>query len=111
MSKSKAKPMIGFILSLIGGLIILIAGALIVFITALILPLLMIFGIGGLLWGILIVIFAILSYMKPNKMYGIIVLILAILNIVGSFVLFGADFFFIGSILSIIGGILIYMEK
>jgi NADH:ubiquinone oxidoreductase subunit 6 (subunit J) len=96
--------MIGFILSLIGGLIILIAGALLVML--LLLP-----GLLGIVWGILIVIFGLLAYMKPNKMYGIIILILALINLIGTFVLFGADFFWIGSILSLLGGILVYIEK
>jgi hypothetical protein len=104
MSKGKAKPMIGFLLSLIGGLIILIFGALLAMI-------LLIPGVAGILWGLLIVILAFLAYMKPNKMYGIIILILAIINLAGSFFGFGADFWYIGSILSLIGGILVYIEK
>jgi len=108
MSKGKAKPMIGFILSLIGGLIILIWGLLELAIFAGFLGL----GVGGAIWGLLILIFAILSYMRPNKMFGIIILILGIINAVGyTLLFFGADFFWIGSILSIIGGILVYIEK
>lgn len=94
--------MIGFILSLIGGIIILIFGALALATLA---------GILGIVWGILIVILALIAYMKPNKMYGIIILILAIINLAGFFVGFGADFWYIGSILSLLGGILVYIEK
>lgn len=98
------------------------AGALLAFITAAVYALLppplnalaavfMLGGILGLVYGILIIIFGLLAYMKGNKMFGIIVLVIALINLIGGLVSFGADFFFIGSILSLLGGILIYIEK
>jgi hypothetical protein len=98
MAKAK-KPIFGFILSLIGGIIILLFGALGFATLA---------GILGIVWGILVVIFALLLYMK-GKIWGILVLIIGLINLIGTFVSFGADFYWIGSILSILGGLLGYL--
>jgi len=126
-----AKPTIGFVLSLIGGIVIMVAAALYAFVTSavaiyaanllpeparsLALALITPFLIGayvGLVLGILILLLSILMYTKVNKTFGLIILILGVINIVGSFIGYvGADFFFIGSILSIIGGLLGYMGK
>ncbi|WXG46508.1 MAG: hypothetical protein WED05_07615 [Candidatus Atabeyarchaeum deiterrae] len=125
MSKG-AKPVIGFILSLIGGIIILAAGALYALITYPALAILLAYApallallgpylIGGyiaLVWGILILLLSIFMYTKKNKMFGIIILVFGLLNLVGTFIGFiGADFYWVGSILSILGGLLGYMGK
>jgi hypothetical protein len=54
--------------------------------------------------GILIILVGYLGYAGKGKMLGIIVLIFAIINLIA-----GADFYVIGTILAIIGGILIYV--
>jgi uncharacterized RDD family membrane protein YckC len=121
MTNVKAKPVGGFILSLIGGIIIMIAGVLFALIALVVtLPFLLIAetaqlilaGILALVWGILIIIFGVLGYIKSNRIFGIIVFALAIINLVGYWLTtFGADIIYIGSVLSLIGGILIYFGK
>ena len=108
------KPIYGMLLSLIGGIIMVIAGALValgmisyglgVFLPPLQSSILT--GAVGIIFGILVILLGYLGYAGKGKMLGIIVLILGILNL---FV--GSDFFVLGSILAIIGGLLLYLEK
>jgi hypothetical protein len=110
MSKGKAKPTIGFALSIIGAVFILAAGGILIvtgrgfaslgFLSSSVL------GILGIIWAILIIVFAFLGYSGRSRIYGILVLIFGIINAI-----LGADRLFIGSLLSVIGGILIYIEK
>jgi hypothetical protein len=109
------KPLFGMLLSFIGGVLMLIVGVLLAtgmatqnFLlgAASIFGGLNLLGFGGIfagVFGILVVIFAILMYMMPkNKMiFGLLIIILAILNII-----IGYDVLFIGSILALIGGII-----
>jgi hypothetical protein len=102
---AETKPLFGMLLSLIGGLIILIASILaavnitIVFGSLNLLPYT---GIFGFIWGLLIIIFSILMYMKPKSkmVFGLLIIIFAIVNILA-----GYDIILIGSILALIGGI------
>jgi len=108
------KPLFGMLLGLIGGLVILIVGVLLAtnMVTqnflrgaASVFGGLDLTGHGGILagvFGIVIIIAAILMYMMPkNKMiFGLVIIILAILNII-----IGYDVLFIGSIVALIGGI------
>jgi hypothetical protein len=102
---AETKPLYGMLLSLVGGLIILIASVLaavnitIVFGSLNLIPY---SGIFGFIWGILIIIFSILMYMKPkSKMYfGLLIIVFAIVNILA-----GYDIILIGSILALIGGL------
>ncbi len=99
------KPLFGFLLSFIGGLIIIIASILAAMSITIVygsLNLIPYTGMFGFIWGLLIVIFSFLLYMKPkNKMYwGLLIVIFAIVNI-----LFGYDIILIGSILALIGGL------
>jgi hypothetical protein len=108
------KPLFGMLLSFIGGLILLIVGIMLA-VTAIsgnfLLGTSSVFGgldltghggIFGSIFGVVIIIFAILMYMMPkNKMiFGLLIIILAILNIV-----IGYDLLFVGSIVALIGGI------
>lgn len=102
---AEKKPLFGMLLSFIGGLIIIIASILaainitIVFGSLNLIPMT---GIYAFVWGILIIIFSFLLFMKPkSKMYwGLLIIIFAIVNI-----LLGYDIIFIGSILALIGGL------
>jgi hypothetical protein len=102
---AETKPLFGMLLGLIGGLIILIASILaavnitIVFGSLNLLPYT---GIFGFIWGLLIIIFSILMYMKPKSkmVFGLLIIIFAIVNILA-----GYDIILIGSILALIGGI------
>jgi hypothetical protein len=109
------KPLFGMLLSLIGGLIMLVVGVLaamniitgnFLLGSSALFGGLNLLGYGGVfafIFGILIVVFSILMYMKPkNKMYwGLLIVIFAVLNI-----LLGYDVLFIGSILALIGGLI-----
>lgn len=66
---------------------------------------LMLEGALSVVWGILILIFAYLMY-GGRKWGGIVIVLLAILN-----VLVGFDLYFVGFILSLIGGIVGHMGK
>jgi hypothetical protein len=101
------KPTYGMLLSLIGGIILVIAG-----ILAFVVGLFTFWGffgaaiVGGLalVFGILIILLGYMGYAGKGKTMGLIVLILGILAL-----FLAADFYSIGSILSILGGILLYV--
>lgn len=103
------KPTAAFILSLIGGIFVLLGGIGLAFLGAIIA--LFTFGAGAILgifaiFGIIIIIGAIMMYTKPRsaKTWGIIVLILGIISLIGIVTA-------LGGILSLIGGILAIVWK
>ena len=107
MPQTTEKPTAAFVLSLIGGIFILLAGVFLGFVGfAITLPL---GGFGaalgflGLLWGILVIVGAIMINSKPDQhvAWGVIVLVFSILSWVGAL-----GGFFIGFLLGLIGGIL-----
>jgi hypothetical protein len=102
---AETKPLFGMLLSLIGALVIIIASVLAAVNVTVIfgsLNLVPYAGIFAFIWGILIVVFSILMYMKPKSkmMFGLLIIIFAIVNIVA-----GYDIVFVGSILALIGGL------
>jgi hypothetical protein len=102
---AETKPLYGMLLSLIGGLIILIASVLAAVNITIVygsLNLIPYTGIFGFIWGLLIIIFSILMYMKPKSkmIFGLLIIVFAIVNILA-----GYDIILIGSILALIGGI------
>ncbi len=110
------KPTIAILLSIIGGILILILGIIILAVGAAFMGFMMplwlsslISGIGiwGIICGLVVLIASYLCYVKPAPytMWGILILVFSIL----SFIEGGG--FFIGAILGIIGGIWILMWK
>ncbi len=113
-STSSSYPSAAFILSLIGGILILLAGIAYAIIYATIGTFFSLLGFGGLsalliglavvalIFGVIIIIGAIMLKTKPSssKTWGIIIIILSILSWVGG------SGFVIGFILALIGGIL-----
>ena len=107
------------VLSLIGGLFVLFGGIGIAFLGSLIGSLsivgasgasgtLLALGIVGVVFGIIMIVGAVMMYSNPasHKMWGVIVLVLSILSWI---VAFGG--FFIGFLLGLIGGILAIVFK
>ncbi|WXG44989.1 MAG: DUF6114 domain-containing protein [Promethearchaeati archaeon SRVP18_Atabeyarchaeia-1] len=102
---AETKPLFGMLLSLIGGLIILIASVLAAVNITIIfgsLNLIPYSGVFGAIWGILIIVFSLLMYMKPKSkmIFGLLIIVFAIVNILA-----GYDIVLIGSILALIGGL------
>lgn len=98
------------VLSLIGGIFVLIGGAIIAAVGGFLASLTVIgggfvlaFGIVGVVFGIIMIIGAVMMYSNPQShtMWGVIVLVLSILSWV-----FAAGGIFIGFLLGLIGGIL-----
>lgn len=107
MANHRNVPVAAFALSISSGIIVFIIGALLSIIgTILTLP---IGGIGGiigyfgLLWGLLIIISALLMYFRPNEhvMWGILVLVFSFLSWIGTL-----GGLVIGFILGLVGGTL-----
>lgn len=99
------KPTAAFVLSLIGGIIALLSGFFVMIVgTALIGGIAL--GLLGVIWGILIIIGAAMLYSRPrqHKTWGIIVLVFSILSwfILALMGIIGV----IGFILGLVGGIL-----
>lgn len=107
MAYYEEKPIAAFVLSLLSGIIVFGVGILLSVVGALVtLPIGGIggiIGIFGLLWGVLILIGALMMYYRPREhvVWGILVLLFSILSWIGA-----AGGIIIGFILGFIGGIL-----
>ncbi len=107
MAQTTERPTAAFVLSLIGGIFVLLAG--IFFgVVGLVLTLPFggfgaAFGIIGVLWGVLIIIGAVMMENRPDQstMWGVLVLVISIVSWYGA-----VGGFFIGFLLAFIGGIL-----
>ncbi len=110
------KPTIAILLSIIGGILILILGIIILAVGAAFMAFMvpvwlssLVSGIGiwGIICGLVVLVASYLCYVKPEPytIWGILILVFSIL----SFIEGGG--FFIGAILGIIGGIWILMWK
>lgn len=107
MAYSVPRPVASFVFSLIAGIIILLVGFIIALAGAVVT--LHIGGIGGIfgtfgvLWGIIIIISAIMIYNRPQQhaLWGTLVLVFSLISIFGSL-----GGFFIGLILGLVGGVL-----
>ncbi len=106
-------PTTGFVLSLIGGIFVLLGGLALAYVETVLAS----FGFGfilgglaivGLLVGVLIIVFAILLYVKPELKvaWGALIIVLSIVS--WPFALGG---FFVGFLLALIGGILAIVYK
>jgi len=110
------KPTAAFVLSLIGGIFILLVGLAIAVLGSILgsmiggvggpagaADVITLYGIVGLVNGLLVIVFGVLLYVKPQQhvIWGVLVLILSIAS---WFTTLGG--FFIGLILGLIGGIL-----
>src|SRR2546427_8968024 len=106
------KPTAALVLSLIGGIFILL-GAIVVMALASVIGSLMLIGGGdpnlaylygavGLIFAILVLVGAVMLWMKPQQhvMWGVVVLLFSLFSIIT------AGGFFIGLILGLIGGVL-----
>src|SRR2546422_9068311 len=105
------KPTAAFVLSLIGGIFILL-GAIVVMALASVIGSLMLIGGGdpnlaylygavGLIFAILVLVGAVMLWMKPQQhvMWGVVVLLFSLFSIITT------GGFFIGLILGLIGGV------
>lgn len=122
MATTETKPKrakAGFVLSLIGGILILIYALMVISAGSELTAMLEQMGFGdvtgllnmllalGVLSGFLVIIGALLIYMPGKEVIGgVVVLIFSLLSVLG-----GGGFYFIGTILGIIGGILGIMKK
>ena len=101
------KPTAAFLLSLIGGIFVLLGGLIVAAIGATLTFFLGgiggIIGLVGALWGILIIVFAVMLNSNPNNhtTYGVLILVFSLLSWFGSI-----GGLFLGFILGLIGGIL-----
>jgi hypothetical protein len=111
-AQRKEAPTAAFGLALAGGIIIVLAGLVVMLVGALVTLFVAgvggIFGLIGVIWGILIIAFASLLRSRPEQHvgYGVAIVIFAILSWVGAF-----GGFVIGFILALIGGILAIVWK
>ncbi len=109
------KPTAGFVLGLIGGILILLNGLLLVVVASAVnavggivgMPfdfggLFMVLAAIGVIFALIVIVGAVLMYMKPQShvVWGVIVLLFSIF----AFIVGGG--FYLGSILGLIGGIL-----
>jgi len=107
MGTARESPSVAFGLALAGGIIIILVGIVVAALgaafTLFIAGLGGIFGLVGIVWGVLIIVFANLLRSKPEGHvgYGVAIIILALLSWVGAFGGFG-----LGFLLALIGGIL-----
>ncbi|MCW4017966.1 MAG: DUF6114 domain-containing protein [Candidatus Bathyarchaeota archaeon] len=107
MSLSESYPNTAYILSIIGGIFILLAGLLVGLVSAAITIFMggigAIAGIFGIAWGVIILItaFSLRSNPSQHVFWGVIILVFSLVSWVGA-----AGGFFIGFLLSLIGGIL-----
>ena len=101
------RPTAAFVLSLLAGIFILLGGALLAAIGAAIFAFVptigLVIGVVGLAFGILVLVGAVMLYMRPDQhvTWGVIILVFSILSI---FTALGG--FLIGLILGIVGGAL-----
>jgi hypothetical protein len=107
MSDSESYPGAAYILSLVGGLFVLLAGVLVGLIgaalTFMVGGLGAIAGLFGVVWGVIIIVAAFSLRANPSQhvTWGVIIIVFSLLSWVGSF-----GGFFIGFLLSLIGGIM-----
>jgi len=101
------RPTAAFVLSLLAGIFILLGGALLAAIGAAIFAFVptigLVIGVVGLAFGILVLVGAVMLYMRPDQhvTWGVIILVFSILSI---FTALGG--FLIGLVLGIVGGAL-----
>jgi Family of unknown function (DUF6114)/zinc-ribbon domain len=104
---SSEKPGAAYILSMIGGIFVILGGILIAVIgaafTFMVAGIGGIFGVLGIVWGVLILVFASRLNSDPSShsTSGALIIVFSLLSWVGSL-----GGFFIGFLLSLIGGIL-----
>ncbi len=107
MAQSADRPTAAFVLSLIGGIFILMVGILLGIIgftlTIFVAGVGGILGIFGLVWGIIVILGSVMMYRNPEQhtLWGIIVLVFSIVSWFGAL-----GGLFIGFLLGLIGGIL-----
>ena len=110
MGNVAKKPIYGLVLSLVGGITMIVSVALLLLnisdMPYRLFPDSRINEILGLVLGILTVRFGFQGYVGNGKTWGIVVLIFGIINLIA-----GADVYFIGSILAILGGVLLRTGK
>src|SRR5256884_7419557 len=106
------KPTAAFVLSLIGGIFILLVAIVVMALASVIGSLMLIgggdpnlaylYGAVGLIFAILVLVGAVMLWMKPQQhvMWGVVVLLFSLFSIITT------GGFFIGLILGLIGGIL-----
>lgn len=105
------KPTAAFVLSLIGGILILLSAIFVMAVMSAIgsfmiiggsADLLLIYGAVGLIFAIIVLVGAVMLWMKPQQhvAWGVIVLLFSLFSIIS------LGGFFIGLILGLIGGIL-----
>jgi hypothetical protein len=101
------RPTAAFVLSLIGGIFVLLAGLFVMLVGALLT--FFAFGVGGafgllgVIWGIIIIVGAAMlnSHPSDHVLWGVIILVFSIISWIGA-----VGGFFIGFLLGLIGGIL-----
>ena len=105
------KPTAAMVLSLIGGIIMLLVAAVIAaassFVPSIVGGGVLLLGIVGILFGLIVIIGSIMMYQNPQShtLWGVVILVLAIVDLPG-FWGFG-----LGSLLAFIGGILAIVFK
>jgi len=103
----KESPSAAFGLALAGGIVIVIAGLLVSLVGAVLTFFIAgiggVFGLVGVLWGILIIVFAVLLRAMPSRHVGlgVAIILFSVFSWVGSF-----GGFLIGFLLAFVGGIL-----
>ena len=103
------KPTTAFMLSLIGGIIVFLVGFFVMIILGVAalfnrwIGILSAFGFLGVIWGILMIVGAVMLYSKPEQhvTWGILILVSSFLSWIGTF-----GGLVVGFILGVIGGIL-----
>jgi len=109
---SREYPGAAFGLALAGGIIIILAGLLVAAVGAILTFFIAglggLFGLVGVFWGILIVVFASMLRSRPQQhvTWGILIIIMSLLSWFGSF-----GGFFLGFILALVGGIMALIWK
>lgn len=97
MDSSPYRPSVGFVLGLIGGIFIMLGSLVLLFLSFI-----AILALLALIFGTLVVVFAILLYNRPAEhvTWGVLILVFSCASIVG----FGG--FIIGLVLGVVGGAL-----
>lgn len=107
MAMTTDRPATAFAVSILGGIFVLLAGILVgvvgFVVTAPFGGFGISLGIAGVVWGIVIIIAAIMMFERPDEhtLWGIIAIVFSILSWIGAF-----GGFFIGFLLGLTGGIL-----
>lgn len=101
------KPTAAFVLTLIGGVIIILTGLVVAAVGAIFTFFIGgiggVFGLVGVLWGVLMIVSAVMLNNNPasHTTWGVLIIIFSVLSWFGSF-----GGFFIGFLLGLIGGVL-----